>query len=141
MKKAIATVLGMSLLGVGLYVSQASAAPVQCDQYTTSFFTGQSLECYFDGAGGYDWGWASGESVGAEINPGVKGLIGDLKNAALIPNTWYAHLAAMGYYTNGGVISGCRANDTSTVSGQSGVDGDGGCENAGRHRLLLRVLQ
>jgi hypothetical protein len=143
MKKVIIRVLGMSLLGAGLYASQAHASdPVPCDAYTNSWYE-QSLSksCYFSGSQ-YDstWGWGSANTQSGEITPGQKGLISDLTSTWSVPNTWYVYASAIGYGSDGRAIAGCRADDTSTANGQSSVDGDG-CQNGVKHRLYMRVTQ
>lgn len=141
MKKSIVTVLGVSVFGVGLYASQALASPVSCDAYTTSWYNqGLQKGCTFSGtAYDYSWGYAYGTSLSGEIEVGTKALMSDLDSTYMIPNGYYAFTKVMGYLANGGVIAGCSATDTSTAAGQSAVDSDGGCENAGRHRIYLRL--
>lgn len=149
MKKSIATVLGMGVLGAGMLVSQASATinPVTCSENTTSWFgptgpAGLSKTCYFSGNfGDNSIGNASASTLSGEISPGVKGLISDLISTNFIPNTWYVYASAIGKNTSGQNIAGCRADDESTEQGQSGVDGDGGCENGATHRLYMRMTQ
>jgi hypothetical protein len=143
MKKSIVTVLGVSLLGAGLYASQAHASdPVPCDAYSTSWF-GQTLTkgCFFSGVDGdFSWGIGAANTQSGEITPGTKGLLSDLYMTYNVPNTWYVYAAAIGYGSNGRAIAGCRADDTSTANGQSAVDGDG-CQDGVKHRLYMRVTQ
>jgi hypothetical protein len=133
MKKSIATVVGMGLLGAGMFASNASAV-MSCSKVSSGWNAAQELNCRFDGQG---WESAFAQTQSGVSN-GTKGMIANLVSTFNIQPGYVAAAAAVGLDGSGQVIPDCFTGfDFSTEQGASVTDSTG-CQNGQTHLIWIQ---